>query len=43
VTIFTFVSPESKEASSVAEHFWQLYSQPKDSWIVEANYGPATA
>jgi NAD(P)-dependent dehydrogenase (short-subunit alcohol dehydrogenase family) len=31
VTIFAFVSSESKEASSVAEHFWQLYSQPKDS------------
>ncbi|OKO91798.1 short-chain dehydrogenase [Bradyrhizobium sp. NAS80.1] len=42
VTIFAFVSPDSKEASSVAEHFWQLYSQPKDSWTVEANYGLAT-
>jgi NAD(P)-dependent dehydrogenase (short-subunit alcohol dehydrogenase family) len=39
VTIFAFVSPESKEASAVAEHFWHLYSQPKDSWTVEANYG----
>jgi NAD(P)-dependent dehydrogenase (short-subunit alcohol dehydrogenase family) len=43
VTILAFVSPESKEASSVAEHFWQLYSQPKDSWTVEANYSPASA
>jgi NAD(P)-dependent dehydrogenase (short-subunit alcohol dehydrogenase family) len=43
VTIFALVSPESKEASSVAEHFWHLYSQPKDSWTVEANYGLASA
>src|SRR5262249_16349065 len=41
VTVCTFVSPESKEASSVAEHFWQLYSQPKDSWTVETSYAPA--
>ena len=41
VTICTFVSPESKDASSVAEHFWHLYSQPKDSWTVETNYPPA--
>ena len=40
VTVCAFVSPESKEASSVAEHFWHLYSQPKDSWTVEANYYP---
>jgi hypothetical protein len=42
VTIFAFVSPESKEASSVAEQFWHLYSQPKDSWTVEANYSLAS-
>lgn len=41
VTVSTFVSPESKEASAVAEHFWQLYGQPKDSWTVETNYAPA--
>lgn len=40
VTVSTFVSPGSTEASSVADHFWDLYSQPKDSWTVEANYGP---
>ncbi|WGD53104.1 SDR family NAD(P)-dependent oxidoreductase [Bradyrhizobium sp. CB1650] len=40
VTVSTFVSPDSTEASSVADHFWDLYSQPKDSWAVEANYGP---
>ena len=43
VTIFAFVSPESKEASAVAEHFWHLYGQPKDSWTVEANYYPVSA
>jgi short-subunit dehydrogenase len=43
VTVFALVTPESKEASSVAEQFWRLYSQPKDSWTVEANYAPASA
>jgi NAD(P)-dependent dehydrogenase (short-subunit alcohol dehydrogenase family) len=38
VTIFAFVSPESKDTSSVAELFWHLYNQPKDSWTVEVNY-----
>jgi short-subunit dehydrogenase len=41
VTVAAFVSPDSKEATSVAEHFWHLYSQPRDAWTVEANYGPA--
>jgi NAD(P)-dependent dehydrogenase (short-subunit alcohol dehydrogenase family) len=43
VTILTFVSPESKEASSVADQFWNLHSQPKDAWTVETNYPPAGA
>lgn len=43
VTVCTFVSPASNEASAVAEHFWQLYSQPKDSWTVEVIYSPASA
>jgi short-subunit dehydrogenase len=43
VTVFAFVSPGSREASSVAEHFWHLYSQPKDSWTAETNYAPASA
>ena len=43
VTVCAFVSPDSKEASSVAEHFWDLYSQPKNCWTVEANYAPASA
>jgi NAD(P)-dependent dehydrogenase (short-subunit alcohol dehydrogenase family) len=42
VTVFTFVSPGSEAAASVAEHFWQLYSQPRESWTVEANYGLAS-
>jgi short-subunit dehydrogenase len=42
VTACTFVSPESKEASSVVEHFWKLYCQTKDSRTVEANYAPAS-
>jgi hypothetical protein len=37
------VSPDSKEAEQVAEHFWRLYSQPKDAWTAEAHYGPASA
>ncbi|MHC2333289.1 SDR family NAD(P)-dependent oxidoreductase [Bradyrhizobium sp. USDA 4454] len=42
VTVCTLVSPESKEASAVAEHFWRLYSQPKDSWTVETSYAPSS-
>jgi short-subunit dehydrogenase len=38
VTVCMLVSPGSQEAASVAEQFWHLYSQPKDSWTVEANY-----
>jgi NADP-dependent 3-hydroxy acid dehydrogenase YdfG len=40
VTVAGFVDPGSKETSAVAEHFWQLYSQPKGSWTVEATYTP---
>jgi short-subunit dehydrogenase len=43
VTVCTLVYPNSKEASSVAELFWQLYNQPTDGWTVEANYGPESA
>jgi NAD(P)-dependent dehydrogenase (short-subunit alcohol dehydrogenase family) len=39
VTVCTLVSPESKEAASVAEQFWRLYSQPKNAWTFEATYG----
>jgi hypothetical protein len=38
VTIAALVSPESKEAASVAEHFWRLYNQSKDAWTLEARY-----
>jgi short-subunit dehydrogenase len=41
VTVAAAVSPESKEAASVAEHFWHLYSQPKGAWTAESHYGPA--
>jgi NAD(P)-dependent dehydrogenase (short-subunit alcohol dehydrogenase family) len=43
VTVCTLVAPDSKEASSVAEQFWHLYSQPKHAWAVEENYAPASA
>jgi short-subunit dehydrogenase len=42
VTVCTLVAPGSKEAASVADQFWHLYSQPRDAWTVEANF-PATA
>jgi short-subunit dehydrogenase len=41
VTVSAFVSPESKEALAVADHFWKHYSQPKDAWTVEAQYVPS--
>ncbi|MCC7254029.1 SDR family NAD(P)-dependent oxidoreductase [Hyphomicrobium sp.] len=40
VTVAAFVDPGSKDAEAVAELFWQLHSQPKDSWTVEAIYSP---
>lgn len=40
VTVAGFVSPGSKEADTVAEHFWQLHAQPKESWTVEHIYMP---
>ncbi|GEO99909.1 SDR family NAD(P)-dependent oxidoreductase [Methylobacterium haplocladii] len=39
VTIAGFVNSE-KDATAVAEHFWQLHSQPSGSWEVEAMYTP---
>jgi NADP-dependent 3-hydroxy acid dehydrogenase YdfG len=38
VTVAAAVAPGSKEAEAVAEHFWQLYSQPKGSWTAEVKY-----
>jgi NADP-dependent 3-hydroxy acid dehydrogenase YdfG len=43
VTVAAFVPPESTEAASVAEHFWHLYSQPKDAWTAEVHYRPSPA
>lgn len=38
VTVGTFVNPDSKEATDVAEEFWKLYSQPKETWAAEVMY-----
>ncbi len=40
VTVAGFVEPGTKHPDAVAEHFWQLYSQPKDAWTVETIYTP---
>ena len=29
---------DSREAAAVAEHFWQLHSQPTDKWTAEVRY-----
>lgn len=38
VTVAAFVSPGSKDAEAVAEHFWQLHAQAKGAWTVEVKY-----
>jgi hypothetical protein len=38
VTVAAVVAPGSKNAEAVAEHFWQLYSEPKGSWTAEVKY-----
>lgn len=38
VTVAAFVDPGSADAQAVADRFWQLHSQPKGSWTVEATY-----
>jgi len=40
VTVAAFVDAGSNDAEAVAELFWQLHSQPKGSWTVEATYTP---
>lgn len=40
VTVAAIVDPGSQDALAVAEHFWQLYSQPKGSWAAEVTYTP---
>ncbi len=39
VTVLGFVT-NAADAKAVAEHFWQLHSQPSGSWEVEATYTP---
>ena len=38
VTVHTAVTPDSKEAEAVGEHFWQLHSQPVGKWTAEVKY-----
>ncbi|MDH4847995.1 SDR family NAD(P)-dependent oxidoreductase [Pseudomonas sp. BN605] len=38
VTVAAFIDPGSKEAQDVAEHFWELHSQPIDAWKAEVIY-----
>ncbi len=38
VTVATFVNPDSQEAKDIAEQFWLLHAQPKDSWLSEVVY-----
>jgi len=38
VTVAALVIPGSQAAEAVARQFWQLHSEPKDSWTVEVMY-----
>lgn len=38
VTVAAFINPGSKEAQDVAEHFWELHSQPLEAWKAEIIY-----
>jgi short-subunit dehydrogenase len=38
VTVEVTVTPDSKEAEAVGEHFWQLHSQPLGKWTAELPY-----
>lgn len=38
VTVATFVSADSPEAHGVAQAFWDLYAQPRESWTPEVIY-----
>jgi NAD(P)-dependent dehydrogenase (short-subunit alcohol dehydrogenase family) len=38
VTVSAAVAPDSEAAEAVAEHFWQLHSQPIDKWTAEVTY-----
>jgi NAD(P)-dependent dehydrogenase (short-subunit alcohol dehydrogenase family) len=38
VTVQAVVTPDSKEAEAVGEHFWQLHSEPIGKWTAEVRY-----
>jgi short-subunit dehydrogenase len=38
VTVEVTVTPDSKEAEAVGEHFWQLHSQAVGKWTAELQY-----
>ncbi len=38
VTVATLVSADSPEARGVAQAFWDLYAQPRESWAPEVTY-----
>lgn len=38
VTVCAFVSPETQQTADIAEHFWNLHSQPKAKWAAEVIY-----
>ncbi|MBO0144641.1 SDR family NAD(P)-dependent oxidoreductase [Agrobacterium sp. Ap1] len=38
VTVGALIAAGSAEATAIAEAFWNLHAQPKDSWAVEVNY-----
>lgn len=41
VTVGTLVAAGSDESHAVAQVFWDLHAEPKDSWTVEAQYPAA--
>jgi NAD(P)-dependent dehydrogenase (short-subunit alcohol dehydrogenase family) len=38
VTVGTLVAPESEESKSIADAFWNLHAQPKESWSAEVPF-----
>lgn len=39
VTVSQLVSPHSDAARAIAQHFWELHSEPRDSWTWERSFG----
>jgi len=39
VTVSQLVSPDSDAARAVAQQFWELHSEPRDSWTWERAFG----